>query len=155
MWQAIDATPYRRSRIEFSARFQGRASLLQFFLRTVRATDAELVLIDYTRPDATPQNLTWSGTADTWMHARIVHDVPAAADLILFGMAIYSGGHAWVDGVELARVAQDTPLTNNPLEGGLIIMPLQKVGSFDMPTNLDFEVTNLERGGLPLEPGGC
>jgi hypothetical protein len=155
MWQTIDATEYRGSRIEFSARFRGSVSFLQFFLRTVPATDADLVLIDYNRPNATPQNVIWSGSADTWMHAQIVHDVPADTDSILFGMAIYSGGHAWVDGVQLATVAENTPLTNRPLEGGLIIMPLPSVGSFDMPTNLDFEATNLEPGGLPSERVGC
>ena len=155
MWQAIDATAYRGSRIEFSAWFQGRAFFLQFFLRTLRATDAELVLIDYTRPNATPRNLMWSGIAETWMHAQIVDHIPADADLIVFGIAIYSGGHAWIVGVQLATVAENVPLTHRPLEGGIIIMPLPNAGSSDMPTNLDFEATNLEAGGLPSELVGC
>jgi hypothetical protein len=155
MWQAIDAAPYRGSRIEFSTRFQGRAFLGQFFLRALRSTDTELVLIDYTRPNETPQNFIWNRSVDTWMRAAIVHAVPAEADVILFGMATYRGGHAWVDGAQLAKVTDDTPLTNLPLEGGRIIMPLANVGVFALPTNLDFEATNLEPGGLPSDLAGC
>ncbi len=155
MWQTIDATPYRGSRIEFSAQLQSRAHFVHSFLRTQRATDDQVVLIDYERMEATPQNVMWRVHSDSWARMSIVHDVPTDADVIVFGVAVYNGGYTWIDDVHVAEVPMTTPLTNNPVGGGRIIMPLAPGRSLDVPTNLDFEATNLDSTGLPLEAAGC
>jgi len=155
MWQTINATPYRGSRIEVSAQVQGRSQFVHLFLRTQRATDNQLVLIDYERMEETPENVMWHGNIEEWVRVPIVHQVPPDADVIVFGVAVYNGGYTWIDDVRLAEVPMTTPLTNSPVGGGRIIMTLALGRPLDVPTNLDFETTNFDSTGLPLEAAGC
>jgi hypothetical protein len=138
-----------------SANERPRAHFVHSFLRTQRATDDQLVLVDYERMETTPQNVMWRLHSDSWARMSIVHDVPTDADIIVFGVAVYNGGYAWIDDVRVTEVPMTTPLTNNSLGGGRIIMPPVHNRSFSVPTNLDFEATNLGSTGLPLEPAGC
>ena len=154
MWQTIDATRYRGSRIELSAQFRDLRSdgSIQLFLRTQRATEREIVLLG-----TPPQNMWFGQLGDSWWRPSVVSDVPTDADVLVVGIAVYNRGHVWIDEARLTRVSTSTPLTNNPLGGGeRFAMPLAHAGQrFNAPTNFDFEATNLDPAGLPLEPGGC
>jgi hypothetical protein len=81
----------------------------------------------------------------------VVGDVPADAEIIVLGVAVSSGGHAWIDDLRIAkldeRMALTTPTTNNPLHGERFALPLANVEPFAAPTNLDFEATEFDAPG--------
>lgn len=104
MWQAVDAAPYRGSRIELSAQFRDRASLVFLFLRTQRATETELVLMG-----APPQNIAFSSLGDSWVRFPVVAVVPPDADVIVFGVAVGNRGYVRIDDYRSSPAA-DCPL---------------------------------------------
>ena len=98
-----------------------------------------------------PQNVLFSGFTD-WVRFAVVGDVPDDADVIVLGVAVYNRGHVLIDDARLKKVANRTPLTNNPIGGTdePFTLPLGPVQPFEMQTNLDFEATNLDPAGQPL-----
>jgi hypothetical protein len=147
MWQTIDATPYRGSRVELSGQFRGNASLVHLFFRPQLASYAELGLSGTQEP----LNTLFSVTVDGWWRMAVVGDVPADAEVIVLGVAVYNRGHAWIDDLRItkldARAAPTTPPTNNPLHGERFALPLANVDPFAAPTNLDFEATEFDSAG--------
>jgi hypothetical protein len=143
MWQAVDATPFRDSRIRVSARVRSASYATKFFVRTLETGKPEVVLEGDRVPGFQPYNQWTGGTLD-WTPVEIVLDVPANADMLVYGGVMYnSGGPFWLDDVGVDRVDEKSTLTRNLsmfLQPAIVV--IDPYETLDVPTNLDFEVTD-------------
>ncbi len=146
IWQAVDAKPFRHSRIRVSARVRSASYATKFFVRTLEEAKPEVVLEGDRVPGFQPYNQWTGGTLD-WTPVEIVLDVPSNADTLVYGSVMYnSGGPLWLDDVSVDSVNEKSTLTQNrSMSLQPAVMAIDPSESIDVPTNLDFEVT--DRGG--------
>jgi hypothetical protein len=144
MWQAIAATPFRSKRIAVSAHTRARAvQNAHLFVRTQAKGALALWVSDQKVPGARGLNQYLKQDAD-WTRLAVVHDVPADADVLYYGLALFGGGHVWIDDVTIAVVDASAPLTHYGSVAGVASIPIDPRWILPRPANLDFELTTAE-----------
>jgi hypothetical protein len=142
MWQGISARPFRGKRVEMSAFARTRITNPgHFFIRTQASAPLELLLSDQKAPGARGLNQYMPRDAD-WARYRVVHDVPADAEVMYYGFALYGGGAVWIDDLRISIVDENSPLTHSSSVGGNQIIAIDPGWILPGPLNLDFEVTS-------------
>ena len=139
MWQAVDAAPYRGSRVKVSARVRstGYGAYLFLGFRDVLSNDVALA---NKQQHLLIQN---NQVPVAWTPFEVDLDVPSDAVLIYYGAAIYNGGQLWVDDLYVEggeRIEQSVP--TQPSNSSPVIVPLDPSQFLAAPSNLDFEITN-------------
>ena len=135
VWQAVDATPYRGSRVEVSAHLRKTFHAGRLFIGTH----------DAATPFRASGNDAWLDEQPpaTWTSVTVALDVPPWAVVLYYGAGIHNGGSLWLDDV---RVERTPPSTQAPAAAvqprGVLSFFLAGVPEFlAAPSNLDFEVT--------------
>jgi hypothetical protein len=142
MWQAVDAAPYRNSRIRVSAHVRSTGYATQVFVRTLEASKPYLVLEGDRVPGFQPYN-QWTGGTFDWTPTAVVLDVPSNADTLALGGVVYNGGALWLDDVRVDSADEETtPPQNRSLGLQPIVIVIDPVQTLDTPNNLDFELTS-------------
>jgi hypothetical protein len=149
VWQAVDATPYRGSRIKLSAHMSRTPHEASLFLRVDNAEG--------------PPEVKWAfGEAwleqqspQMWTNVAVVLDVPDWAVVLYYGAAIHHGGSLWLDDVRLEKVdKQSLTEPSSPTRPSIhtpTFWPFVPRALLPAPSNLDFEsTTDDEDAG-----GGC
>jgi hypothetical protein len=142
MWQAVVATPLRGKRVEMSASVRSRiAQVGHLFVRTQAKVPLELLVSDQNAPGARGINQYVPRNAE-WERYRVVHDVPADAEVIYYGFALYGGGLVWLDDVRISIVDGASGLSHYGSVGGNPAIPIDPSWVLPVPLNLDFELTS-------------
>jgi hypothetical protein len=151
LWQGVDATPYRASRIEVSAHVQSIGGVALFLQA---ATRHELSLADDRLRIASSNNRFFGVPTQGWSRLSIVGDVPLDADVMYYGVANNGRASLWVDDVRITRVGPDSAVTVTPSQNAPILLPPVEPSSIlATPINLDFEATNAtSRSDAPAVP---
>ncbi|MGB7084338.1 MAG: hypothetical protein WBD47_02200 [Phormidesmis sp.] len=123
MMQAFKAGDYRGKRLKLSAYL--RTERVEFWaglwMRVDGANDQSLSFDNM-------QNRAITGTTD-WTQYVVVLDVPAAAELIAFGVLLAGAGRVWCDRFHFETVSSDTSVTSQSIRQNIP----------DKPINLDFD----------------
>jgi hypothetical protein len=77
-----------------------------------------------------------------WERYRVVHDVPADAEVMYYGFALYGGGLVWIDDVRISIVDGASGLSHYGSVGGNPVIPIDPSWVLPVPLNLDFELTS-------------
>lgn len=116
LYQTISAEKYRGKRIRYSAwvKYKGIETSSDLWIRVDRSRKESYW---YDAPSGDPlsfdrMDLSWAGG---WEKVEIVVDVPEKAEAITFGFSLYGNGAVWVNGIELAAVGKEVPLTKSAL----------------------------------------
>jgi hypothetical protein len=144
MWQAIAGTPFRGKRVEVSAHMRSRiVQTGHLFVRTQSKDVLALWVSDQGAPGARGLNQYLPRDAD-WARLAVVHDVPADADVLYYGVALFGGGHVWIDDVTVAVVDASAPLTHHGSVAGIPNIPIDPRWILPTPANLDLELTSAD-----------
>jgi hypothetical protein len=142
MWQAVAAAPFRGKRVEVSAYARPRITRVgHFFVRTQANFPLELWLSDQGTPGARGINQYIPRDAE-WDRYRVVHDVPADAEVMYYGFALFGGGHVWIDDVRISIVDEAQALSHYGSVKGTPNIAIDPTWVLPAPLNLDFELTS-------------
>lgn len=142
MWQAVVATPFRDKRVEVSAYARTKITRVgHFFIRTQAQVPLELLLSDQNTSGAKGINQYVPRDAD-WERYKVVHDVPADAEVMYYGFALYGGGRIWIDDVRISIVDEAAPLSHYGSIAGNPNIAIDPTWILPAPLNLDFELTS-------------
>jgi hypothetical protein len=153
MWQAVVATPLRGKRVEMSASVRSRITQVgHLFVRTQAKVPLELLVSDQDAPGARGIN-QYVARDSEWERYRVVHDVPADAEVMYYGFALYGGGLVWIDDVRISIVDAASGLSHYGSVAGNPAIPIDPSWVLPIPLNLDFELTSAEpTGGADASP---
>jgi hypothetical protein len=152
LWQGVDATAYRASRVEVSAHVQ-TAGMVFLFLQA--ATRRALLLANNQLQVASANNRYFVSPTQSWTRLSIVGDIPPDADVLYFGVANNGRSSLWVDDVGIASVGPDVPVTLTASQNAPLSLQVDPGSILATPINLDFEVTNVTSGSDALPPPPC
>jgi hypothetical protein len=141
LWQAVDATPYRNSRVEIVARVKSRGGVF-VFLHGV--TNPELLLTNNQLRVASSNNQYFGAVGDNWARLAIVGDIQSDADVVYFGVAQNGSAPLWADDFRITKVGASTPITATASQNAPLFLYVSSSGALAQPTNLDFEITNAD-----------
>ena len=156
MWQAVVATPLRGKRVEMSAQVRPRITQVgHLFVRTQAKVPLELLVSDQNAPGAQGINQYVPRNAE-WERYRVVHDVPADAEVMYYGFALYGSGLVWIDDVRISIVDGASGLSHYGSVAGNPAIPIDPSWVLPMPLNLDFELTSDgPTGGAEASHAAC
>ncbi len=138
LWQAVDGTPYRGSRLQFSVRVKGRGGVFVFLQA---ATERELLLANNQLRLASSSNKYFASIGDNaWIKLDIVSEIRAEADIVYFGIAHNGSVSLWVDDVRVTEVGPNSPITSTPSNNAPLSLEVNPSTVLAEPTNLDFEL---------------
>jgi hypothetical protein len=135
MWQAVSAANYKGSRVRFSAYLKTDAATFGAYL-VLRAEDrmGNVIAFDNMEGRWTGGNSGWQGFAD-------VLDIPATADVLIYGVGLARAGSVRIDSAALETVDKGVRVTSAMGPTGHINPPLDKTLVLPAPTNMDFELS--------------
>jgi len=111
------------------------------FVRTQAKVPLELLVSDQNAPGARGINQYVARNAE-WERYRVVHDVPADAEVMYYGFALFGGGLVWIDNVRISIVDGTSGLSHYGSVGGNPAIPIDPSWVLPLPLNLDFELTS-------------
>lgn len=146
LWQAVDATSYRGSRLELVAQVRSEAPVARLFLSSQSGPG---MAMERLRSDLAGEpgvnQLIASGT--DWTRVAVVHDVPLDAFNVYYGVALYGNAKLWLDDVRLTVVDTRVPLTpDDSADDSPSIRIGPPMWAWNGPSNLDFELTSAAVG---------
>jgi hypothetical protein len=147
--QAIVATPYAGTRLEFSASLMSDEPRGETGSIWVYVTDPARVVIAYQAARTGP-----SQVPGQWQRYRVVLDVPWHAEVIAYGFSLQGKGKLWADDIKLTPVDTNVPITGreNNHQLGVIAQAVSLDGALANPNNLDFEDIQMTRERQPQAP---